>query len=60
LSSLANFWKKMDGAIVAPSILSSDFAILAEECNRMLDFGAHWLHVDVMVQKLSVATLFNL
>lgn len=34
--------------IVAPSILSSDFARLAEEAALMEKFGAHWLHVDCM------------
>eukprot|EP00009_Paramoeba_aestuarina_P009068 CAMPEP_0201518292 /NCGR_PEP_ID=MMETSP0161_2-20130828/9184_1 /ASSEMBLY_ACC=CAM_ASM_000251 /TAXON_ID=180227 /ORGANISM="Neoparamoeba aestuarina, Strain SoJaBio B1-5/56/2" /LENGTH=213 /DNA_ID=CAMNT_0047916031 /DNA_START=168 /DNA_END=806 /DNA_ORIENTATION=- len=34
--------------IVAPSILSSDFARLAEECHNILDCGADWLHVDIM------------
>lgn len=33
---------------IAPSILSSDFARLAEEAKRMKDCGADWLHVDVM------------
>jgi pentose-5-phosphate-3-epimerase len=27
-------------AQIAPSLLSGDFAILASECNRMLDLGA--------------------
>lgn len=34
--------------IVAPSILSSDFARLADEAARMKQFGADWLHVDCM------------
>ena len=36
-------------AAISPSILSSDFARLADECKRMVDLGADWLHVDVMV-----------
>lgn len=34
--------------VISPSILSSDFARLADECKRMVDLGAEWLHVDVM------------
>lgn len=34
--------------VIAPSILSSDFGHLAEECNRMLQAGADELHVDIM------------
>ncbi len=34
---------------IAPSMLSSDFANLAGEAKRMLDCGADWLHMDVMV-----------
>ncbi len=34
--------------MIAPSILSSDFANLKTECQRMIDEGADWLHVDVM------------
>ncbi|OMO92981.1 Ribulose-phosphate 3-epimerase-like protein [Corchorus olitorius] len=29
-------------------MLSSDFANLASEAKRMLDFGADWLHMDIM------------
>ncbi|KAG4912449.1 hypothetical protein JHK82_053037 [Glycine max] len=34
---------------IAPSMLSSDFANLASEAQRMLHFGADWLHMDIMV-----------
>ena len=37
-------------AIVAPSMLSSDFADLAAEAKRILECGADWLHMDVMVR----------
>ncbi|CAE5965715.1 unnamed protein product [Arabidopsis arenosa] len=33
---------------IAPSMLSSDFANLAAEANRMIDLGANWLHMDIM------------
>lgn len=36
-------------AKIAPSMLSSDFANLASEAHRMLNFGADWLHMDIMV-----------
>jgi len=35
-------------AKIAPSMLSSDFANLASEADRMLRFGADWLHMDIM------------
>ncbi|CAJ1791462.1 unnamed protein product [Sphenostylis stenocarpa] len=34
---------------IAPSMLSSDFANLASEAHRMLNFGADWLHMDIMI-----------
>ncbi|RYQ85713.1 hypothetical protein Ahy_B10g105302 isoform A [Arachis hypogaea] len=36
-------------AKIAPSMLSSDFANLASETQRMLNSGADWLHMDIMV-----------
>ena len=35
-------------AKIAPSMLSSDFAMLAQEAKRMEEMGAHYLHMDVM------------
>ncbi|KAK4409998.1 Ribulose-phosphate 3-epimerase, cytoplasmic isoform [Sesamum angolense] len=34
---------------IAPSMLSSDFANLAAEADRMLRYGADWLHMDIMM-----------
>jgi len=36
--------------IIAPSLLAGDFAQLGVEANRMLESGADWLHIDVMVR----------
>jgi ribulose-phosphate 3-epimerase len=33
---------------IAPSILSADFANLAQELNKLTEAGADWIHVDVM------------
>ncbi|KRX08769.1 Ribulose-phosphate binding barrel [Pseudocohnilembus persalinus] len=35
-------------ALIAPSILSADFSKLAEECKKIQECGADWLHIDVM------------
>lgn len=38
----------MSDFIIAPSILSADFARLGEETSAVLDAGADWVHFDVM------------
>lgn len=38
----------MADALIAPSILSSDFARLGEEVRAIVADGADWVHVDVM------------
>src|SRR5438067_1371142 len=35
-------------SIIAPSILSADFAKLGEEVRAIDDAGADWIHIDVM------------
>ncbi len=40
--------KRNRDIIVAPSLLSADFARLGEECSAVEKAGADWLHVDVM------------
>ncbi len=35
-------------AVIAPSILSADFARLGDEVVQVLDAGADWIHFDVM------------
>lgn len=38
----------MSKTIIAPSILSADFAFLDSEIKKVEKFGADWIHVDVM------------
>src|ERR1044072_8092070 len=38
----------MAGPLIAPSILSADFAKLGEEVHSIDKAGADWIHVDVM------------
>lgn len=35
-------------SIIAPSILSADFAQLGKECAAKMEQGSDWLHVDIM------------
>ena len=44
---------------IAPSILSSDFARLAEEVARVEAAGADLLHVDVMADELGPDALIE-
>ena len=38
----------MSEIIIAPSILSADFARLGEDVEEVLNAGADWIHFDVM------------
>ena len=38
----------MDNFIIAPSILSADFANLQKDVEEVIAAGTHWIHVDVM------------
>ena len=41
--------KKMNSnSLIAPSILSANFARLGEEVNSVMKAGADWIHFDVM------------
>jgi ribulose-phosphate 3-epimerase len=40
--------QKRSGPLIAPSILSADFARLGEEVRAIDEAGADWVHIDVM------------
>ncbi|KAF1858582.1 hypothetical protein Lal_00014337 [Lupinus albus] len=39
---------------IAPSMLSSDFSNLASEAHRMINYGADWLHMDIMLLTIEI------
>lgn len=39
----------MPRVIVAPSVLAADMGNLNQECKRMMDAGADWLHMGELV-----------
>lgn len=45
---IATYHQPMTEYIIAPSILSADFARLGEDTQAVLDAGADWVHFDVM------------
>jgi ribulose-phosphate 3-epimerase len=40
-------------AIIAPSILSADFAALGNACSTTMSHGADWIHVDIVFYAIS-------
>ena len=44
----------MPRAIIAPSVLASDFGQLTAECKRMIKGGAEWLHMGTISALLLV------
>ena len=38
----------MEDFVIAPSILSADFARLGEDVSNVIKSGADWIHFDVM------------
>ncbi|CDY49188.1 BnaA09g10900D [Brassica napus] len=58
-SVVRNSRKMVVSPKIAPSMLSSDFANLAAEAKRMVDLGADWLHMDIMLLIFVVMDLYD-
>ncbi len=39
---------KMVKSVVSPSLLSCDLANIATDASMMIEYGADWLHMDIM------------
>lgn len=49
----------MPRAIIAPSVLASDFGQLTAECQRMIKGGAEWLHMGMNSNAVFIAVTDN-
>ena len=48
MTATNNIWETISGPIIAPSLLSVDFANAAPQIDQVLEAGAQVLHVDIM------------
>lgn len=47
----------MPRAIISPSVLASDLGRLTDECKRMVNSGAEWLHMGASCDFLNLLRL---
>ena len=43
----------MENLIIAPSVLSADFANLGSEIQMLNESDAKWIHIDIMEQHMT-------